>query len=104
MPVVRVQSQICHGTPEYDQCSSNSACACFHMAGANNTGICGFQWVTCSEFRACERTTNRCHESDHICIHHPRCHNHPVCYPVSMIDQQICPPTTSKRTSSDLQI
>ncbi|CAF1525094.1 unnamed protein product, partial [Rotaria sordida] len=94
MSVVRVQSQICHGISEYDQCSSNSACACFHMAGTNNTGICGFQWVTCSELRACEHTTNHCHESDHICIRHPRCHNHPVCYPVSMIDQPICPPIT----------
>ncbi|CAF1271496.1 unnamed protein product [Rotaria sordida] len=97
---VQVKSQICQRMSQYDQCSSNSACACFHMEGAHNVGICGFQFVTCSELVACNRTNNHCHGSNHICVHHPRCHNLPVCYPVSMTGQEICPPITMTDTTT----
>ncbi|CAF1156739.1 unnamed protein product [Adineta ricciae] len=30
--------------------------------------------------------------SDHICIHHSRCYNTPICYPLILIDQRISPP------------
>ena len=103
MPIVRVNSQICHGI-QYDRCSTNSDCGCLHMAGAADTGICGFLLGACSEFAACASSNNACQEPSHTCVHHPRCHLLPVCYPVSMIDQRICPPIASKRTNSDLQV
>jgi hypothetical protein len=74
------------------------------MAGAADTGICGFLYGPCSELVSCEPSRNICYEPNHICVHHPRCSLHPVCYPVSMMDQRICPPITSKRIHSNLQI
>jgi hypothetical protein len=100
--IAEVISQICYEPSQYDRCSTNSACGCFHMAGASNTGICGFLWVTCSELVPCQTSDNTCYEPDHICVYHPRCHLYPVCYPVSMIDLRICPAIASKRINSDL--
>ncbi|CAF1315679.1 unnamed protein product [Rotaria sordida] len=80
---------------QYDWCSSNTACAYFHIDGVADHGICGFEDIPCSELTSCESKNNRCYEFEHICVHHPRCHNLPVCYPVSMISQQICPPVTT---------
>jgi N-acetylneuraminic acid mutarotase len=103
LSVVRVDSQICYGISQYDQCSMNGACGCFHMIGAHGTGICGFLWVTCSELVSCGSSNNVCDNPDHICVSHPRCHSLPVCYPVSMIDQRLCPPievTNSTITST----
>ncbi|CAF3889758.1 unnamed protein product [Rotaria sp. Silwood1] len=64
------------------------------MIDAPDTGICGFLYEPCSELVSCQSSNNACYEPDHICVHHPRCHLQPVCYPVSMIDQQTCPPIT----------
>ncbi len=102
LSIARVNSQTCYGKSQYDQCSTNGACGCFHMSGADDTGICGFLWVTCSQLALCGSSNNTCDDPDHICVRHPRCHSLPVCYPVSMIDQRICPPIKSKRTNSDL--
>ncbi|CAF3322946.1 unnamed protein product [Rotaria socialis] len=66
------------------------------MAGTIDIGVCGFQWVTCSELVTCKNAKYTCHKPGHICVHHPRCHSSlPVCYPTSMIDQGLCPPITS---------
>ncbi|CAF4863694.1 unnamed protein product, partial [Rotaria sp. Silwood2] len=63
------------------------------MIGADNTGICGLLSITCSQLAPCESSNNPCSAPGHICVHHPRCHLLPVCYPLSMIDQRICPST-----------
>jgi hypothetical protein len=34
-------------------------------------------------------------------VHHPLCHNFPVCYPVPSYNRQLCPPITSKRANSE---
>ncbi|CAF3994779.1 unnamed protein product, partial [Rotaria sp. Silwood1] len=94
MLLVRVNSQLCHGVPQYDQCSTNSACGCFHMAGAIETGICVFDLMDCSELVPCDRTNNRCYEPEHRCVHHPQCHTLPVCYPVPRYNKKVCPPIT----------
>ncbi|CAF1242507.1 unnamed protein product [Rotaria magnacalcarata] len=98
--VVEVNSQICQEVSQYGRCSSNSACGCLHMEGASNIGICGFQWVTCSDLVPCEETNNYCGQSDHICVHHPRCHERPLCFPVSMMDAKLCPPMNVANTTS----
>ncbi len=99
-----MKSQKCYGTSQYDRCSMNSACGCFHLPGANNTGICAFLWETCSELVSCINSNKACYEPDHICVHHPRCFLHPVCYPMSRIDRLFCPPIASRRINSHLWI
>ncbi|CAF1302892.1 unnamed protein product [Rotaria sordida] len=89
---VRVKSQFCPGINQYDRCSLNSACACFHIAGAIDVGICSDEFVDCSELVACESSNNLCREPNHRCVHHPQCHNRPVCYPVPSFNRQLCPP------------
>ncbi|CAF0986918.1 unnamed protein product, partial [Rotaria sordida] len=34
------------------------------------------------------------------CVHHPRCHNLPVCYPVPSFNRQLCPPRATMNTST----
>lgn len=93
----RASTQVCTDTTQYDQCSSNNRCACLHIAGAINIGICAEQSLAnCSELIPCEPTTNLCHQPYHKCVHHPRCHDHPVCYPIPSYNRQICPPVSGK--------
>ncbi|CAF3523245.1 unnamed protein product [Adineta steineri] len=95
--MLRIKSQICEKTAQYGECSTNSACGCFHVIGANNnTGIYGFRWLACSHLVLCKSSDNSCSQSDTICVRHPQCNNLPVCYPVTMTDQSICPPMKNK--------
>ncbi|CAF4182317.1 unnamed protein product [Adineta steineri] len=34
-----------------------------------------------------------------VCVQHPRCHEQPLCYPMAMSKQNICPPLTNKNNS-----
>ncbi|CAF1172357.1 unnamed protein product [Adineta steineri] len=69
---VQIKSQICEKTPQYGECSTNSACGCFHVAGANNgTGICGFRWPTCSRLELCNSSDNSCSQLNTTCVQHP---------------------------------
>ncbi|CAF4182198.1 unnamed protein product, partial [Adineta steineri] len=88
-------SNICQGADQYARCSKNTACGCFHRLNTNDISICGFLWPTCSQLVPCNPSTNVCGRSDTICVRHPRCHDLPLCYPVSMIDQSVCPPITT---------
>jgi hypothetical protein len=86
---------------QYDECSMNKACGCLFTASSSDTAICDLLWVTCSELVSCGPLNNVCYEPNHVCVHHPRCHSHPVCYPLSMNNRQICPPITSKRIKTE---
>ncbi|UJR38819.1 hypothetical protein I4U23_031484 [Adineta vaga] len=50
---VHVNSQICHTVLSYARCSTNSACGCFPVVGADNVGICAFLWKFCSHLVPC---------------------------------------------------
>ena len=89
-------SQDCHGKSQYEPCSTSGVCGCFHRVGNSDSSICGFLWLTCSELVSCEHSNNICYQPDHICVRHPRCFDHPVCYPLSKANQQICPSIASK--------
>ncbi|CAF1314240.1 unnamed protein product [Rotaria sordida] len=102
MSLVRVKSQFCRGIAQYDRCSLNSACACFHIPGAIDVGICTDEFVDCSELVACKSSNNHCFEPNHECVHHPRCHNLPVCYPVPSFNQQFCPPIAMANTTTTI--
>ncbi|CAF2807150.1 unnamed protein product [Rotaria sp. Silwood2] len=86
-----VYSQTCRGISQYGKCSTNNDCGCLPLAASENGGICGFLWVDCSRLDPCRTSDNTCEKLDHMCVHH-QCKNGPVCYPLSMIDQRICPP------------
>ncbi|CAF1283177.1 unnamed protein product [Rotaria sordida] len=103
---VRVKSQFCNGISQYGRCSTNSACACYHIAGATDIGICADEVVNCSELVACEHSSNLCYDRNHRCVHHPQCHNLPVCYPVPSFNRQLCPPipTMNNTTISTIPI
>ncbi|CAF0718848.1 unnamed protein product [Adineta steineri] len=94
---VQINSEICEKTPQYGECSTNSACGCFHMVGADdNAGVCGFLWPTCSRLLRCNSSDNSCLQPNTICVHHPQCDDFPICYPTAMIGQNMCPPTKNK--------
>ncbi|CAF0914802.1 unnamed protein product [Rotaria sordida] len=92
--IVCVKCQTCQGVSQYGECSTNSACGCFHTKATEGSGICAFLWLTCSQLISCEPLNNVCYQPGHVCVHHSRCFNHPVCYPLSMTEP-ICPPIPS---------
>jgi hypothetical protein len=98
-----VKSQLCFDIAQYEKCSPNTGCSCLHIPGAINVGVCSYEFLAeCSELVKCDHN-NLCDKPDHRCVHHPRCHNLPVCYPVPTYNRQLCPPITSKRTVSYLE-
>lgn len=96
-----MKSQLCVQASQYDRCSSNSSCACFHLAADSDVGICADQYVDCSKLQPCESSNNKCSKSQHVCVRHPRCSDLPVCYPLSNRNLQLCPPISSKRRSNN---
>ncbi|CAF0933792.1 unnamed protein product [Adineta steineri] len=95
--IVQIKSQICENVAQYDRCSTNSACGCFHRVGtSDDTGVCGFLWPTCSHLVPCNASTNSCAQLNTVCVQHPRCHELPLCYPIALSKQNICPPKTNK--------
>ena len=86
-----MNSQICDSTIPYSECSTNGACGCFPMVGATNVGVCAFLWKFCSQLVPCG-LTQKCSNADYICVHHRRCSDSPMCYPLSMINENTCPP------------
>ena len=94
--LVQVKCQVCDNTIAYDRCSTNNACGCFLMVGAQNVGVCAFLWKFCSQLVSCGSSQD-CSVKDHICVHHHRCSNDPVCYPLSMMNENICPPASTSK-------
>jgi hypothetical protein len=81
---------ICHSATPYNRCSTNSACGCFPAVNSPNVGVCAFLWNFCSELVPCGSSQD-CSDPEHICVHHSRCSDYPVCYPLSMTVEKICP-------------
>ncbi|CAF3164620.1 unnamed protein product [Rotaria sp. Silwood2] len=80
----------------YGQCSTNIDCGCLPLTISDDSGLCGFLRIKCSRLEPCEMPDDYCKNLGHVCVHYPRCHHVSVCYPLSMIDQRICPPKISK--------
>ncbi|CAF1252746.1 unnamed protein product [Rotaria sordida] len=75
---------------------------CIYKINASGGGY-DWQYVGSSFFvfgSPCEHSTNLCREPNHRCVHHPRCHNLPVCYPVPRFNKQLCPPIATPNTST----
>lgn len=69
------------------------------MASFDNLGVCGLLGISCSSLSPCQMPYNTCERSDHICIHHSKCSSTPVCYPLAMIDQRLCPSVPSNTST-----
>ncbi|CAF1425838.1 unnamed protein product [Adineta steineri] len=95
---VQVKSEICENTSQYGECSTNSACRCFHIVGTNknNTGVCGFLWPICSRLVPCNSSDNSCLHPNTICVRHPECDDRPLCYPIALTHESYCPPIKTK--------
>ncbi|CAF3963131.1 unnamed protein product [Rotaria sordida] len=92
LTVVNINGQTCHGKSQYDLCSSNNECGCLQLSLSNNVGICAILDLSCSRLQPCQAPGDTCETTDHVCVRHPRCNSSPLCYPLSMIDQRLCPP------------
>jgi hypothetical protein len=89
-----VKSQTCDSTSQDSSCSSNSACGCLPIEFSDNIGICGLTGVICSRLSPCQ-PDDTCQNSGYICVRHSQCGSTPLCYPLLLIDQRLCPPIMS---------
>ncbi|CAF3856677.1 unnamed protein product [Rotaria sp. Silwood1] len=64
--------------------------------------MCSYLYVECSELNACAADNRTCWEPEHKCVTHPRCHNVPLCYPMDMATETICPPILTTTSNSSL--
>lgn len=96
MKIVAIKSHSCYYAAGSLRCSYNIACTYLSNAIINDTNICGFRWVICSQLHPCENSTNLCNKSGYVCLYLDKCENSPLCYPESMSDQHICPLILSK--------
>ncbi|CAF3612396.1 unnamed protein product [Rotaria socialis] len=95
------RAQICQGTSQYNQCSSNTACACLPLINTVNEGVCAYLHVKCSELISCANDNRTCYRPGHLCVNHSRWHSAPICYPMDMTLQMFCPPVPSMTTGGN---
>ena len=69
-----------------------------------NSSICAFLYVTCSELSSCTLNNQICYEPEYICVKHSRCQNGPLCYPMNMANQVVCPLIASTSIAVDLKL
>ncbi|CAF4252669.1 unnamed protein product, partial [Rotaria sp. Silwood2] len=98
----RVKAQSCQELAQYSQCSSNLACRCLKLAADTNAGICGLLYITCSELVLCSGENRTCFTSDHVCVQHPQCQALPLCYPIRMATNIMCPSLPETTTTTPL--
>ncbi|CAF4487323.1 unnamed protein product [Rotaria socialis] len=84
-------AQICQNTSDYQSCSSNIACGCFPLVSNDDQGICAHLHLKCSTLSVCAANNQTCFAPGHVCVKHSRCQSRPLCYPVHMASQHICP-------------
>ncbi|CAF3894561.1 unnamed protein product [Rotaria sp. Silwood2] len=95
--LVSVYSQTCQSASQYSSCSLNIACRCLQLSFTDDMGICALLGVSCSRLHPCQSPDDTC-ESNHICVRYPQCNSTSLCYPLSMVDQRLCPPSTTSKT------
>ena len=92
--MISVNSQTCK-VAEKNPCSKNSHCSCLPLKHGNETGVCGVVSVNCSQLVSCEAVNSGCYPGE-ICAHLSQCGKAPVCYPLSLTDEHLCPPKSSE--------
>ncbi|CAF1588711.1 unnamed protein product [Adineta ricciae] len=76
------------------QCSSNSNCRCMPLSASEFVGICAIPSISCAFLTPCEQDHVTCSKPYTVCVRKHSCNNfdQPVCYPLNLIDSDICPP------------
>jgi hypothetical protein len=89
----------CLDRSPYESCSLNIGCGCLPLSNNAKGGLCAFLHVTCSELVSCALNNEICYQPGYVCVKHSRCQSRPLCYPMSMATQFVCPsiPSTSTR-------
>lgn len=87
-----MKSDGCDNADEYNSCSLNSDCGCLLYSFSVTKGVCGSLTQTCSDFVPCQSPNDICPQSGYICVRHRRCHSLSLCYPLTMTQEDICPP------------
>lgn len=98
--IVLVNGQTCSGTYPYGPCSSNSACGCLPLSFTDDVGICAVLGMSCARLSPCRSSDHSCDSPNHICVQHPQCDSRPLCYPLVMVDQRLCPSTMNPPTTT----
>jgi hypothetical protein len=94
---VGLLTTLCSADTLYDKCSSSGDCGYLPLADGTHS-VCAFLWAGCNQLTPCAADNRTCTPLlDAICVTHPRCHLHPVCYPTSLINQNICPPAATSK-------
>ncbi|CAF3157591.1 unnamed protein product [Rotaria sp. Silwood2] len=89
----------CDNSLSYETCSSNSGCGCLSLSHNNISSICAFLYVTCSKLSSCAADNKTCYQPNYTCVKHSRCQPSPLCYPMHMATQSICPTTLTTTIS-----
>ncbi len=100
--IANVNGQTCRGMSQYSSCSSNGECGCLQYSFNNNYGICGILTSSCSQFVPCQTPFDACSQG-HVCVRHPRCDSRSLCYPMSLGQQNRCPPVIGKITKKNMR-
>ncbi|CAF1661710.1 unnamed protein product, partial [Adineta ricciae] len=76
------------------QCSPNSNCRCMPLSASEFVGICAIPSISCAFLTPCEQDHVTCSKPYTVCVRGHSCNNfeQPVCYPLNLIDSDICPP------------
>lgn len=85
------QEERCDNSLPYEKCSSNVGCGCIPLSSNNKSSICALLSVACSKLSSCAQDNRTCYQPGYTCVKHSRCQNNPLCYPMSMATQSICP-------------
>ena len=94
-----MNSQTCSASYASAPCSSNSACGCLPLSFADEIGICAVLGVNCARLSPCRSSDQSCDSPNHICVQHSQCDSRPLCYPLSLADQRLCPPSMATTTT-----
>ncbi|CAF1600573.1 unnamed protein product [Rotaria magnacalcarata] len=91
--------QSCDNSLPYQACSLNAGCGCLPLSHNNQSSICAFLSISCSELSSCARDNKTCYKPDYTCVKHSRCQTGPVCYPMQMATKSLCPSISSTTVS-----
>ncbi|CAF4831432.1 unnamed protein product [Rotaria sp. Silwood1] len=95
-----IEAQQCQNASSYTQCSLNPFCGCLQLATNSSLSICASLHLTCSSLAACANNNQMCYQPNYVRVKHEKCHKSPLCYPLDLASQIICPSIRTTTTPS----
>ncbi|CAF4255950.1 unnamed protein product, partial [Rotaria sordida] len=86
-----LEAQQCQNASPYTQCSLNPFCGCLQLTTNSSLSICASLRLACSSLIACTNNNQMCYQPNYVCVKHGKCHKSPLCYPLNLASQMICP-------------